>query len=69
MAPRGPYRLVIFERPRGEKAIAWTAGVFKSVRGCTRYGIETVQRRVNDRWVELSAARIWYECHPLSGPL
>lgn len=65
----GPYRLVIFERPRGKSALAWTAGVFGSVRGCTRQGIETVQRRINDRFVELSDARIWYECHPISGPL
>ena len=54
------------ERPRGAQILAWNAGVFKSARRCTRVGVNTVQRRLNDFG---PSARVWYECQPLNGPL
>ncbi len=66
LPPGGPYRLVIFERPHGAQILAWNAGVFKSARRCTRVGVNTVQRRLNDFG---PSARVWYECQPLNGPL
>jgi hypothetical protein len=60
----GPHRLVIFERQPGARAIAWTAGVFKNARRCTRNGVKTIIHRMNEGG-RSSPAEIWYECQPV----
>jgi hypothetical protein len=60
----GPHRLVIFEREPGSKATAWSVGVFKNARRCTRFGVKAIMHRMNESG-RPTPGEIWYECQPV----
>lgn len=60
----GPHRLVIFEREPGSKATAWSVGVFKNARRCTRFGVKAIIHRMNESG-RPTPGEIWYECQPV----
>ncbi|MFM8746016.1 MAG: J domain-containing protein [Aestuariivirga sp.] len=60
----GPHRLVVFERQPGAKATAWSVGVFKNARRCTRFGVKAIIHRMNETG-RPTPGEIWYECQPV----
>jgi hypothetical protein len=60
----GPHRLVIFEREPGARATAWSVGVFKNARRCTRFGVKAIIHRMNETG-RPTPGEIWYECQPV----